>query len=621
MQVNRLRLLVLFLLVLLFGVSLTLSATLNQLGISEANRIVSIINHQVVVPVTIGNKPVVVLTAKTGDSLRMGISGTTCLNYSWLGPVGFSDSIQQITLSNLQPFQSGTYRLTLVPDVHDTLYLLFHVTVRDTLLKTGEPYSWPAYSPTVAYNFKDEYPTVKEPQGILTDIPVAGTISSGWWAFSWGDEANALIDSASINPLLKRMNEDFAYFRDSMGWPPDKRAINGFKSTIFLYGSGLTTDHASNTDKGGWQSSTFYKSENWPMVLLSYYPVYCFNPACRYADKVSQQGAVVHEGIHSILADLPGCKQAAWFQEGGNTWLQQEANSKRTHTYYGMGFLNVASFLAPFMPIECYSGWLQDGSFGGPSAEGVNRYENGKQVCTWRNLLGGVQYSNVFPVFMSQTLGSQSVAWVWRHCESRVLEGLADGLGDVQLRRLITEYRAKQTLMDMGNWTYNLSYLMNSYMGAEIKSEWEPYWYKVPVWVATPYISTSMDEAGWLIPEPTTLPGWTGANQIPLMVNSNEVLIDFMPLDPAMTCQLCYRTSTGKAVYSQVVYGGNCRLQLTERPANGVVFAVITNTDYIYKGEETRKKRYDYRVKFLNGITSTADIHQKWYDWATMIGD
>jgi hypothetical protein len=82
------------------------------------------------------------------------------------------------------------------------------------------------------------------------------------------------------------------------------------------------------------------------------------------------------------------------------------------------------------MPIECYSGWLQDGSFGGPSAEGVNKFEGSQQICTWRNLLGGVQYSNVFPVFLGMTLGHGSIAWIWRNCESRVLEGMARTLGE-----------------------------------------------------------------------------------------------------------------------------------------------------------------------------------------------
>jgi hypothetical protein len=39
------------------------------------------------------------------------------------------------------------------------------------------------------------------------------------------------------------------------------------------------------------------------------------------------------------------------------------------------------------MPIECYSGWLQDDSFGGPCAERERMDDsNGAQICTWRNL-------------------------------------------------------------------------------------------------------------------------------------------------------------------------------------------------------------------------------------------
>ena len=80
-------------------------------------------------------------------------------------------------------------------------------------------------------------------------------------------------------------------------------------------------------------------------------------------------------------------------------------------------------------------------------------YANESQICTWRNLLGGVQYSNIFPTFLGMTLGQGSIPWIWRYCESRVLEGMATALGESQMRRLILEYRAKQALVDMGEWT------------------------------------------------------------------------------------------------------------------------------------------------------------------------
>ncbi len=78
--------------------------------------------------------------------------------------------------------------------------------------------------------------------------------------------------------MLARLNTDFAYFRDQLGWPPDLRAKNGYRSSVYLYGSGLCADNASNTALGGWQSAINYSGVNWPMILASYYPVYSFDP-------------------------------------------------------------------------------------------------------------------------------------------------------------------------------------------------------------------------------------------------------------------------------------------------------------------------------------------------------
>jgi hypothetical protein len=554
--------------------------------------------------------------ADAGDSVRFSLQdGLTGGSYGWSGPESFVAATKSVTLHNLQTSDGGSYKVSFTNECGSLSSCYFHLTVRDTSLNVGDVYSWPSYNPTLNYNFRDEFPSLSEPTKDLNDCTVKGTISSGWWTFKWGPKANTLVDSTAVLPMLARMNKDFAYFRDTLGWPPDKRAENGYRSAIYLYGSGLVTDNASNTDLGGWQSAITYANESWPMVLLSYYPVYSFSPKCTYSDKVSQQGAVVHEGIHSVLANLPGCKNSAWFQEGGNTWLQQEAEVRRTGNYSGMGFLNVGSFIAPFMPIECYSGWLQDGSFGGPSAEGVNMFSGSTQICTWKNLLGGVQYSNIFPVFLGLTLGSGSVAWIWRNCESRVLEGMAKTLGEVQMRRLISEYRAKQAVLDMGKWTTNMKSLLNSNMGVSIKSEWSPYWINCTAWSATPYVKTTDDGNGLLTPEARTLPGWSGGNQIPLVASGDEVTVNFQPIGRNMTCQLCFRTKSGEIVYSQIVNGGDCSLKLDKKPANNVLFAVIANTDYIYEGDTTRKSHFDYRLQLVKGLKSTKDISKKWYDW------
>lgn len=494
---------------------------------------------------------------------------------------------------------------------HFSLLMLWLFIPITATAQDGEPYTWPKYNPTIDYNFKDEYPDLEMPEKDLDDCSgVVGTQSDGWWTVKWGSRLNSLVTSAAITPLLERLNRDFTYFRDTMGWPPDKRVQDGYRSAVYIFGSGLCTDNASNTEKGGWQSSV----GGYPIILASYYPVYSFDPACNYNDRETQMGGMVHEGIHCILASLPGAKKAAWFQEGGNTWLQQQAYAEQSDDYRSMGFLNATQLIAPFMPIECYSGWLQDGSFGGPSAEGVDMFNGGQQICTWRRLLGGNQYGNLFPTFLGEWLGKGSIPWIWKNCPGRVLEGMAEGLGEEQIRRLITEYRAKLAMLDMKKWSNACKRLIDDNFGSSIGPEWEPHWINCDTWKATPYVKTTDDGNGLLTPEERTLPGWSGANQIPLMVNGTMATVDFQPIDANMTCQLCYRAKDGTPVYSTPVSSGTCRLQLDKPPANDVVIAVVCNTDFIYKSDETRKKHYGYRLQLGEGISGTADIYSKWYD-------
>ena len=554
-----------------------------------------------------------------GDSASFLPEASSGGNWSWSGPLGFIAFGKDVIIRNATPEQSGTYTASLINSCGATTKQYFHLTVRSDQ-NNASRFFWTPYDPVINYNFRDEFPGISMPTQDLNDCPgVVGTQSSGWWTFKWGASANSLVTSAAITPMLARMNEEFAYFRDVMGWPPDKRAKNGYRSAIYLYGSGLCTDNASNTALGGWQSSINYNGQNWPMVLLSYYPVYSYDPSCTYGDRHFQMSAVVHEGIHSILADMPGVKRAAWFHEGGNTWLQQEASARKTGNYSSMGFLNGASFIAPFMPIECYSGWLQDDSFGGPSAEGVNMFEDGTQISTWRNLLGGVQYSNAFPTYLGMTLGAGSIPWIWRYCPERVLEGMAAHMGETQVRKLITEYRAKQALVDMGQWTNAIMNLMNSQFGTAIRAEGSNTWLNPATWYASPYVKTTKSADGVLTPEYRTTPGWSGANQIPLVVNGPVVTVNFQPLGPNMTCQLAYRTRDGQTIYGAPVNGGDCSLTIDQAPANNVIFAIITNTDYKYLGEETRTTHFDYRLKLVEGVEGTADVDKKWFDWTKVL--
>lgn len=493
-------------------------------------------------------------------------------------------------------------------------------------------YKWPAYNPTLNYDFRWEYPTLSAPtKGRLPEnMNVARERHGEWWSVAVGPNANTAITDISMVLLVKKMDEDFAFFRDEFGWPPDKRARNGYYSQIYGYGSGVGTDNEPNTATGGWQSATWYHGSNWPMVLLSYYPIASFDPNCTYPDRVAQQNACVHEGIHATFADLEGCKESAWFHEGGNTWLQGEAELvKSGSTPTSMGWLSAGNMIAPFMPIECYSGWLQDDSFGGPSAEGVNMYGANGQICTWRKLLGGVQYGELFPHFLSEIMGRGSIPWIWRYCKGRVLEGMADSLGTDQMRHMILEYRVRQAMIDVGQWSNACRKLLDDNWLVSIECDWSPYWKKVEPWLATPYANmykcNEIDSTRWWRPEWRTTPGWSGANQIPLHVTGNVgdiISVHFKPLGTNMVAMLCYRTKQGRIYYSQPLEGeGDVLMQLKAVPANNVVILVVCNTDFKYEGEETRKRHFDYRLKMGDNVYQPAKAQIKWYNYRSTLRD
>jgi len=552
------------------------------------------------------------VVVKKGDNVFISAQVSDEAQIYWFGPENFeATAINSIYLEELQHEQTGTYRIACLNNCGGFSEARVNITVNSK--NDGSAFVWPDYEPSIYYDFRDEFPALEMPTKDLDDCAnVAGRKSSGWWTFVWGPNKRSEVTDLAIDNMLERFNEDFAYFRDTMGWPPDHRAKNGYRSAIYLYGSGLCTDNADTTALGGWMGNISFEGENWPMVLASYYPISKFDP--KYPDDGSR-GAMIHEGIHALLADLPGARNSAWFHEGGNTWLQQEMESQKSGDYSSMGFLNAGAMIAPFMPIECYSGWLQDESFGGPSAEGVNMFDGSQQICTWKNLLGGNQYGNMFPVIFSQIFGDHSVAWIWRYCENRVLEGIADTLGDYQTRRLIMEYRAKQAMLDIGKWSGASRKLVDANFGLQVRAEWQPSWLNPPVWIATPYAITSDDGTGLLKPEYRTSPGWSGANQIPLIVNADTVVVKFLPVGENMSCQLCYRATDGSVVYGEPVLGGECKLILDKEPANNAVIAVICNTDYIYEGEQTRKAHFDYRLKIVDGIKERGHWNVKWYQW------
>lgn len=518
---------------------------------------------------------------------------------------------------------------------------------------TGTFNEWPGYSPTIHYDLKEDpqfkdlgMPTKNMPyNNFYKNKPAVEYDNGKYWSYFEGRNANSVIkgNEAAIDKMFEQLEADAAYMRDQMGWPPTTSVRDGYRDAVFLYGSGLGTDNASNTEMGGWQSGIQIGQKNYPIVLLSYYPTSCFDPESTNSDKKYQTEAVTHEYIHAIFASMPGCRESAWFHEGANCWLQATMGYQREYpdgNYIAndMGWLTTGSVIAPFIPIECYSGWLHDGSFGGPQAQGVNN--------NFRQTIGGIQYSEMFPTFLGEIIGQGSVPWVWNNCTKNVLSGIAAEIGADQTKRMIQEYRARIALCDMGRYSQAVFNLMNNAMGAIYGSDVEGKY--VAPWKATPYVSTSIvedaaevealtratpeveepedvvfNEAGWLKPDALTLPGWTGANIIPIMVDGDKLLVAFQPFganstEENMSCLLCYRTAEGKTVYGNSFSSGSFLLDLSEdRPANDVVFAVVVNTNYNFKNNNVRKLKYDYRLK-ISENAHTANIHKPWYDWKTV---
>lgn len=455
-----------------------------------------------------------------------------------------------------------------------------------------DPYVWPGYDPDLDWSFDStaiDPSTFSVYQGCDQSL-VAGTITSGWWSFIWGHDRNPSITDAQIRQVLAGLNEDMGYIRDVMGWPPDDLAQDGHYSSVYLYGSGLCTDDADNQAQGGWQSNI----GPYAMVLLSWAPIVNYD-----------RGGITHEAIHAMVKGAPGGdNKAHWFNEGGNTWIQQQLYARRDGTH-GVGFLDGVPFLAPHQPIECYSGWLIDGSFGGPDAQGVGG-EN------WRRYLGGTQYNSVFSHFLNLYLSPGANAWIWQQAEPRyILETLSTGLGDEQTRRLIMEYRARLALVDFGPWRDALIQQINGEWGRTMNREIGTA--SIPDYVAVSYAPTTTS-GSTIVPDDYTLPGWSGSNQVPLTVSGNEVRLGFNPQGANMRMQLAYWAEDGTAVYSQPVVNGELCLRLDKAPRNGVVIAVVSNTDYVYTGDALRSQKYDYSIDMLSGVTSTANRTTRWWE-------
>ena len=592
------------------------------------------------------------IQVNAGDRITMGLRPRhegESVKFNVKNPAGKTvknTNENDYVLTAAEPADAGYYTMvSRYTDADGHAHIQTLTFVVDVQTNQGENYDWKEHTPYWSYDFRDENPDgfpmpTKTHSFKQRNGKNANQVNGDWWCVYWGDNLNSECGTGEVlqkemENMMAKYDVDFAYIRDEMGWPPDINARKGYKSFVYVFGSGLANDNTSNTEKGGYQSQTYTDGASWPCVYASYYPVSRFRDDAdqKWNDGDYQREAMIHEGIHAIFADMEGVKQSAWFHEGGNVWLQMAMNSKRDGVYGAPGWLGVGNLICPFMPIECYSGWLQDGSFGGPSAEGVNMYNSsGQQVCTWRNLIGGVQYGEVFPLFLGETVGQGSIPWIWRYCRNRVLEGIAlgnkseriEGIGDEAMRLLIMQYRAKLATLDFGGFSSGCRNLLNSYFLSTVKAEFEPYWINVAPFQLTPYQTCELnDDKGWLAPDTITNPGWSGGNIIPIHVQGNSCTVEFRPEDLNMNAQLCYRTKDGRSFYSQPVSCGKMVLNWADadRPANMVVFCVVANTDYIYVDDNTRKKHFDYRIRLGENALAVASKNIRWYFYEQTLTD
>lgn len=509
-----------------------------------------------------------------------------------------------------------------------------------TFAANGDAYVWPGYRSDLDYDTKTHIGVVQPPTQFNNNCSgVTGKKAGKWWALYWGADRDSRITDVTIDSILKKYDTDFSYLYDTLGWAPDAQAQDGKYSAIYYYGSGTCAGGSKTDTTGGWQTYI----ADYTAVAASFYPLYSFNTSCPYRDRVAQMDAMIHEGIHSMTNAYPGAKDAHWFQEAGNTWIQQDMFSHRNAVYSGMGFLNAATVIAPFMPIETYSGWLIDGTFGGPGGGADNGGVTGRNQ---RSLLGGAQYSNIFPTFLGTWLGTGSVRWIYGNAYGKtkyLLEtyALNEGLGIEGTRRLITEFRAKLALLDMKEWSNEIKNLLNQNFGSN--TYWEQdysdngnYSY---TWKMTPY-QTVTASGEYLVPNQDITPGWSGANYIPLKVQSGskQVTVTFYPNgsnsnNTNMNFLICYRATDGTPVYSEPITGeGSVTLRLDKTPSstNGaqMVFAVVVNTDYQYTNNtDIRTKHFDYKLKLEEGISGAGDAYTKYYndfkldyDWNSLPG-
>ena len=341
--------------------------------------------------------------------------------------------------------------------------------------------------------------------------------------------------------MLDGLNEDMAYIRDVMGWPPDPMPQAGYFSSVYLYDSALCTDNAPNTEQGGWQSNI----GPYPMVLLSWVPV--VNYDC---------GGITHEAIHAMVKGTPGGNNKAhWFNEVGTPGSRCSSEPGVT--------ASMASASSTELPSSRRTSHSNPTAAGCSMAALVGPMRREWQTATGEGTWVGL--STIYSLPLPRALrfaGRQRLGLVQRNPRN-ILETLASGLGEAQIRRLITEYRARQACGFRPLRDAIINTGINNTWGQTLNRECgtgtDPANY-----TSTAYAPTTTS-GSTITPDDYTLPGWS-CDDSPLNVSGNEVRLNFKPVGANMRMQLAYWATDGTAVYSQPKRADNSACASTKRP-------------------------------------------------------
>lgn len=441
---------------------------------------------------------------------------------------------------------------------------------------------------------------------------VARSVTGGYIAFREGPNHPAQLTDDEITGSLARVNSDLKYLVEQLGvrLHPTTQSPTNNNINWYLLGSGLPGDSTptTNTPETGYQGWRWWQPANaWLPVVCMTYQDFTLTPDDYHRWAITHEfGHVLQQGYGVFTNDYGG-----WFNEAHNDYLMAYLRKGLTGAER-VGWITPYALMASYLPIESW-GPNSDGEASGPGG----LLANGKMMdASYSTGYASYRYSILFPLFLSQRTKRFFTNALWEQAAptETVIQTVARLLGTDQTRQLLTEYAARNVILDYQGFSADLKSTLNSAWG------WEP----AHNWMYT----ATMDSNGWLVPsDPVRLPRYTGRNNIPVAVSSGatQVTIEFVPdntgshgTPETMTAQLVYRDTNGNPVFSEPVTSGTTTLNLTTAPANGTVILVITNVTLSGFVNPDPKfgwdisERYGYKFRIVSGGT-TAPVSGKYY--------